>query len=286
MMNLEFWSQALREALDEYLAKKAGGRSVPVPAAPLKPILIRRASELGLEFPPEGLEKTKFVDFLDMLPGVVKTTRRLGQDALVTRIEMNHQSPEPIQATAAAEIPEIAGIALRPDVFKAFTLFATGGKEWWYSKSTDRFIDQPFADSSDLVHVPRPTLADAIQDRAKFIETLTSTSHRTELQKALAVESTALIEFRNAVKNLRLDRQWHEFRLHRLTERIRAWSQAAGLPWSSGWNRGFATPKSKIDPPMARQMNAFLAGLMRLDASDAKRVMVPLDVVLKLLRDQ
>lgn len=50
MLQEAIWTQALLGAMDEYLHKKTGGIPVVVPAAPLKPLLIRHAEQRGLRY--------------------------------------------------------------------------------------------------------------------------------------------------------------------------------------------------------------------------------------------
>ena len=90
--------------------------------------------------------------------------------------------------------------------------------------------------------------------------------------------------FSRVVKELHLERAWHVFRVERLVQKIDAWTKFAGIERNPAWESGVRSVKSESDTITARETNAFLAGLMQLGPEDAKRIMVPLDIVLKLIR--
>lgn len=90
-----------------------------MPAAPLKPLIIRHAEQRGLVFPPEGYNYLKFIDFLDLFPLVIKIRRRSGQDAFVAKAEHAELLDE-LQPDGARRARVDRGrVALRSDVFDA-----------------------------------------------------------------------------------------------------------------------------------------------------------------------
>ena len=105
-----------------------------------------------------------------------------------------------------------------------------------------------------------------------------------QLVGTLVPPESALGSFSQAVKDLHLERSWHVFRFERVGQRVKDWASSKQLEWKPGWtssSRSIALESSAIN---SRQTNAFLAGLMQLGPDDAKRVLVPLDIVLKLIR--
>lgn len=282
VQNEKQWAEVLRAALAEYLEKK---RSSVAPAAPLKPLLLRRAEQAGLSYPPVGMERTKFADFLALFPAVVSLKRRLGQDVLVSVAG----DEAALQTIAADEGPDSKGRAplrrLRSDVFKAFTRLPPVGRVYTYVKTSDRFteIDQSIESRADMIHVPAQTLDAALAERREFTENLPETSSRVALSAALQADSP-LGAFGQAVKEHSLGQHWHEFRMERLLKNIQAWADENGLSWNPDWMGNLPASQKPANAFTSREANTFLAGMMQLSPEDAQRVMVPLDIVLKLLR--
>lgn len=282
MLQETIWAQALSSAIDEYLSKKTGGQPAAVPAAPLKPLIRRHAEQLGLVFPPEGYERIKFVDFLDLFPAVLSTHRRPGQDALVAKA----QNVELLDKAAAVEASSTSANrtlrTLRDDVFKAFTLPPEQGHLHWYASEQGKFV-QAAVGEANWIAGPSSSMATGIQDRRAFAEDQVNTDNRDTLLDALN-EQTPFAAFSEAIKSLCLGRAWHAFRLKCVVDRVTAWSSTNGIPWDKTWEFDKASPPPQLGDVSARETNAFLSGLMQLGPEDAKRVMVPLDIVLRLLR--
>lgn len=283
MLHEAQWAQALLSAIDDYLSKKTGGAPAPVPAAPLKPLLARHAELLGLTFPPEGHERIKFVDFLDLFPGTVKTQRRPGQDALVAKIADAHVLEE---ASKAAEQLDAARLprTIRQDVFQAFTMKPpVGSDRHWYSRELDKFLQAPAGADEGWLPVPTPTLEMALADRRAFAEAQPA-AMKEALLAALNQPTSQFEAFGLEIKRQLLGRAWHLFRLRRVVMRATEWAKSQGLTWNPSWERASESTGQESNSITARETNAFLAGLMQLGPEDAKRVMVPLDIVLRLLR--
>lgn len=282
VQNEKQWAEVLRAALAEYLEKK---RSAVAPAAPLKPLLSRRAEQAGLSYPPAGMERTKFSDFLALFPAVVSLKRRLGQDVLVSVAG----DEAALQTIAADEAPDSTGKTplrrLRSDVFKAFTRLPPVGRVYAYAKTNDRFteIDQSIGSRTDMIHVPAQTLDAALAERREFTENLPETSARVALLAALQAD-LPLGAFGQAVKEHGLGQHWHEFRMGRLLKNIQEWADENGLSWNPDWMGNLPASLKPANAFTSREANTFLAGMMQLSPEDAQRVMIPLDIVLKLLR--
>ena len=278
----ETWAPVVQAALDEYLSRKSGVESMAVPVAPLKPLVMRYAEQMGFVFPPQGYERLKFVDFLDFFPSVIRIRRRPGQDALVVRAAnadlLDHLVLEKSTSVTKREV-----VAFRSDVFNAFTKILPSEQCYWYSIESDEFsIDGANASQQSFVRVPSLTLEEAISERRDFAGT--AIANRDALLDALGTPTAPLGAFSRVVKELHLERAWHVFRVERLVQKIDAWTKFAGIERNPAWESGVRSVKSESDTITARETNAFLAGLMQLGPEDAKRIMVPLDIVLKLIR--
>lgn len=277
------WAPIVQAALDEYLSKKMITEPVAIPAAPLKPLIVRHAEQLGLAFPPPGYERLKFVDFLDLFPSVVKARRRPGQDSLVVKAA-NAYVLDQVVSNDLGVSNNREHVAFRPDIFDAFTKVLPIGKFYWYSRDGDEFLArEPGTAKHSLVQIPVVTIEDAFSERRDFANTVPE--HREALFAALDTQEYPLRAFSDAVKTRHLDRAWHLFRVDRLTKKINDWAEAAGVERNPAWEKnGARSIKPESNAITARETNAFLAGLMQLGPEDAKRVMVPLDIVLKLTR--
>lgn len=277
------WAKALQNAIDEYLQKKTGGAAAAIPAAPLKPLLVRHAGLLGLTFPPDGFERVKFVDFLNQFPDVVQTHRRAGQDTLVVKVG----DAQLLENIVKSEIDSHNTIrppkSLRQDVFDAFTRIPVPTSSYWYAPEQDKFVLVE-GGKHDWVEVPPLLTETAFHDRRAFSETQVSTSLKSALLLSLNENASPLRAFSVEVKKHRLGRAWHIFHLKCIMQRISQWSSSNGISWKNTWEcSGEPTPQHS-NVVTAQETNSFLAGLMRLDPEEKKRVMVPLDIVLRLIR--
>jgi hypothetical protein len=282
MIDQAVWAPVVTAAFNDYLTNKSGGRVTAIPAAPLKPLVARRAAEVGLQFPPEGYENRKFVEFLDSVPSAVSTRRRAGQDVLVAPTD--RQDLLDVDVALQTESNRDRS-ALRGDVFRAFTKIPRAGRQHWYSRAQDAFIELDAAHSDpSLIPVPSETIEGALADRTSFADSLPDDIRRSPLIEALREPSTALGDFTRKVKELRLERAWHMFRLNRLSQKVRTWGAEHQVEWSPSWTDINVSQAPDAAMVSARETNSFLAGLMQLGPEDAKRVLVPLDIVLKLMR--
>lgn len=277
---LSKWTEIVHQALQSYFDLKSHGEPRAVPGAPLKPLVMKLAAERGLIYPPPDFQNKKFSDFLQALPEAVITQRRSGQDLLVApagRLDL---------FDASAEMKsEIQSFVLRPDVFKAFTKIQTEpGRRFWYSKSEDTFVEgQSDTVDANLVSVESITQKTALEERQTFTQELKLDGNTAnELLSTLSDPIVAMGRFSAKVKELRLERQWHHFRAEHVHRNLQAWASAHSIAFNSNWLETHKPPTQ--DNVSSRETNAFLAGLMHLGPEDAKRVLVPLDIVLKVLR--
>jgi hypothetical protein len=277
---LSTWTEIVRQALQGYFDLKSHGEPRAVPGAPLKPLVMKLAEERGLIYPPLEFQNKKFSDFLQALPEVVVTQKRSGQDLLVApagRLDL-------FEATAEMK-SDLQSIVFRQDVFKAFTKIPTGpDRRFWYSKFEDAFVEgQSDTVDVNLIPVEPSTLQTAIEERHEFTQKLKLDSNTAaELSSTISNNFGAMGTFSAKVKELRLERYWHQFRAERVRRNLQAWASANNIAFNTGWMEPYK-PASQ-DNVSSRETNAFLAGLMHLGPEDAKRILVPLDIVLKVLR--
>lgn len=277
---LSQWTEIVHKALQSYFDLKSHGEPRAVPGAPLKPLVMKLAAAHGLIYPPPEFENKKFSDFLQALPDVIVTQRRSGQDLLVApagRLDLFDASAELKSDTQS--------VVFRPDVFKAFTKIHTEpDRRFWYAKSEDAFVEgQSDASDANLLPVESSTQQTAIEERQAFTQQLKLDDNTArDLLSTLSDPVGAMGRFSAKVKELRLERQWHQFRAKRVHRSLQEWASAHNIAFSANWLKTQIHPTP--DNVSSRETNAFLAGLMHLGPEDAKRVLVPLDIVLKVLR--
>ena len=277
------WADIVRQALQKYFDQKSHGQPRAVPGAPLKPLVQKLAEEQSLSYPPLEFQNKKFSDFLQALPTAVLTQRRLGQDLLVVPTGRVDLLQAPAETTS-----DTSNIIFRSDVFKAFTKInlAPSG-QFWYSKTENAFVERsPDTVDATLMPVEPETLESAINERRKFVDELgLDKATSANLLSTLANDSIgALGLFSAKVKELRLERQWHKFRSENVLQKLQAWATKQNIEFNPGWlEKHKQVPQEAVS---SRETNAFLAGLMKLGAEDAKRVLVPLDIVLKVLHGE
>ncbi|MFZ2308513.1 MAG: hypothetical protein WAW34_14365 [Rhodoferax sp.] len=274
------WTEIVRQALQRYFDQKSHGQPSAVPGAPLKPLVLKLAAEQGLTYPPLEFQNKKFSDFLQALPEAIVTHRRLGQDLLVAPTGRFDLFDVPAEAAS-----ETQSVVFRPDVFKAFTkIHSEPNKKFWYSKIEGAFVERP-SDTVDetLVSVDEGTLNNSFEERQAFVKELKLDPDTTSgLLSTLSDPTGALGRFSAKVKELHLERQWHQFRAKNVRRKLQEWAATNGITFNPGWLEQHK--HVPLDTVSARETNAFLAGLMQLGPEDAKRVLVPLDIVLKVLR--
>lgn len=277
-LEISQWSEVVCQALQKYYDQKSGGQPRAVPGAPLKPLVLQLAAEKGITYPPIEFQNKKFSDFLMALPTAALTYRRPGQDLLVVPAGRSDLFGVPTEANS-----EVSSIRFRNDVFKAFTtIFSDPCRRFWYVKAEDAFVEKSNDEASEaLVPVEASTFENLIKERQVFVDKLQLDQ---ETAKAvISASSGALGSFSAKVKELRLDRQWHQFRAEIVYGKLQAWAAAHNIAFSPSWLEKHSKHVSQ-ETISSRETNAFLAGLMQLGPEDAKRVLVPLDIVLKVLR--
>jgi hypothetical protein len=278
--NEDIWQKIIAEAMDKASQVSRG----PVAGAKLREIVATVARKHGEEYPPAENRGQKFGDFLRGFGSLVVVLRREGRDFLV----------------APADKPELlAGeqddkrAYIRDDVFEAFTRLPheVPPLEAWYRRDSDTFRWIPQGenvDATELVKVPLRTEPEEVEDRKAFAM-LPQFERIQELLLATLSDHAALWAFSRAIKERGLGRQWHVFRLQSIIKRIRSWCESQHVEWRDEW----LTPKTIAAAPKTLasvqrmefdQKARFGRLLERLTDEDLKRIVLPLDLVLKILQ--
>ena len=273
-MDATLWQPIVRKALEEGIEVSAG----PVPGARLRQLIARHAEAAGLSFPPDP--GSTFGSFLDQFRDVIFVQRRPGRDMLVVpgdRVAL---------LSTPSEIPQSA--VLRKDLFEALTLIHREGAEPLYSRSSDSVLwPMPGTEiPGDAVALPFATQDLAIQDRRDFAAQAPSAAVRASLEESLE-QSKPLRSFSEAIRAHGLAREWHRFRVGKLLERLKRWSEERDVPWRTDWfleAEQVATQAlgTAPGPTEASSVDEFFAALSAvLKEGDLARINVPLDLVAK-----
>ena len=275
----ENWQEIIKKAMDSGLASSKGA----VPGAKLRQIIAHIAPSYGEQYPPMGHESEKFRVFLGHFVSLVTVFSRDGQDILV----------------APSDRPELLGASetgqaqLREDMFEAFTRIPRESPpmEPWYDRDDDKIkwhAADEAAVSHDFSKIPPATLAQELEDRREFAHSLEIDSQIKDNLLGIPQNQSGLWTFTKILKENGLSHKWHFFRFRALIMRIRSWCESENIEWREDWLRsGNAPPNSGKPlsiPDLIDKQHRFEGFLQGLNDEDVKRISVPLDIVLKLLR--
>lgn len=277
----EQWIALLIETLGELaIAGKA------VTGAGLNSQLLKKAGELGLE-PPLALKRRKFKSLLARLAeeGKLLLLVEAGADVLVAPAS----NPGLLTNDDLKSRRSFPGI--RRDLFTAFTW--VNEKKPFYSVEKDEvrwFTDE--REGNGLVTIPPPDFEKLKRRALQFAEGLQGSAREVALHALDHVKP--LSAFSNFVSSHGLSKQWHEFRTSSIVSDISDWAKSNGLVFRSDWltsaSDGAAAkvvPSSaesnSADRPVTNALSHFLSSL---SPDEVARITVPLDVVLRLIRER
>ncbi len=261
------WVAVIRKALEEL-----GGQTDTVVGAKLQ-----QRAEMLADGNEESLsdylnsQSLKFSDFLATIPGIVVYKQR-GSDMLVGF--QGATLPQLPTDRAYRDIND-RPLALRQDVYLAFT--RVSASPWFYVPSMDVFTREPSADVRKL-EIPRVTLNTLVEDRKQFAEEIEATEAKDDLLAALYYSGNPLADFQRVVMKLHLGRDWHEFNVKQLLNRIRKWASEQDLPQSNKWTE--TRESSRILTP--QDILVTVARLM--SDEEVRELRLPFRVIEALLR--
>lgn len=274
------WVKIVQEALSAGVESSNG----PVPGAKLRQLVVKVAKKHGLTFPPAGFEGETFGAFIKHFEDIALVRRREGRDLLVAPAD----NPQLLVDSAESEPAR-----LREDIFEAFTQIPRGNppSEPWYSRADDTIkwlsLTQ-LSGSGELVKIPAATLGVELSDRKSFIQSMDlNEQDRNRIAESLDARS-GLGSFSKLLKLHGLSHQWHRYRFQAIVRRIRAWCITEGVPWHEEWIQSSAnripTASVVVDSSSLSQRQVFERISHSIADEDLRRILVPLDIVLKLIR--
>jgi len=275
------WGAVVAEALTRGINDARGA----VPGAKLRQLISAVAKEHKLSYPPSEEPQIKFADFLKKFDHLLVTLKRQAQDVLVAPKDR----PELLLETASEE----EQAQLRDDVFEAFTFIPKGTPRElpWYDKLTDRFLwirEGTEVDQNALVSLTPASRDQEINSRTAFL-TLPDIAPETRdaLLPTLGTHS-ALWAFSQGIKTRGLGKKWHKYRFQEVLRRLRQWTEAFNIPWKEDWiiDRRLAKfdshPEIEAIKQQTPQLQNFEEVFRNLTNEDMSRIMIPLDIVLKI----
>jgi hypothetical protein len=141
--------------------------------------------------------------------------------------------------------------------------------------------------SGELVKIPAATLEQELSDRKSFIQTA-EISQEAKDQIATSLDThSALGSFSKLIKAHGLAQIWHRHRFQTVVRRIRSWSAATGVSWREAWVSSEDASKPGIqagDEPSKTQHYLFERLIDALTDEELRRISVPLDIVLKVMK--
>jgi hypothetical protein len=274
------WFEIVTEALQAGLKTSSG----PVPGAKLRELVVKGARSRNIQYPPAGHEHESFGDFLRHFDSIVIVRRRKGRDLLAAPAEM----PELL-----AEATESGETRLREDIFEAFTRIPRGvpPAEPWYAIADDKVVwllPTELSGSGELVKIPAATLEQELSGRKSFIQTA-DILPEAKTQIAATLDTHAgLGAFSKLIKTHGLAQSWHRHRFQNVVRRIRAWCASTGVPWRESWisSTDVSGTVTQVGvEPNKKQRELFERFMDLLSEEELRRISVPLDIVLKVMKE-
>jgi len=272
------WKQIVAEALAAGLNHSDG----PVPGAKLRQLIAKSAQRHGLEYPPTEYPEESFGDFLKRFDSIVMIRRRKGKDLLVAPVD----NPQLL-----VETPKDDTARIREDLFEAFTRIPRGvpPSEPWYRRTSDTVVwlrpDELFG-PEQLVKIPTATLELELSDRRYFIGKAADVAEdvRQRLAEAMEIHSS-LGAFSRLIKAHGLSQQWHYYRFKTIVQRIRTWCVEEAVAWRDEWIPSGDALAPAADEPVDKAQRYLLERLVAsLTDEDLRRISIPLDIVLKIMK--
>ena len=277
----ESWNQIVADALAAGLKTSSGA----VPGAKLRELIDKVAKSRELCYPPSGHEQESFGDFLKHFESIALVRRRKGRDLLAAPADM----PQLL-----AEAPESGSARLREDIFDAFTRIPRGvpPSQPWYVVSDDTIVwlrPTELSGSGELVKIPAATLELELSERKSFIQSADLADDAKNRIAASLDTHSGLGSFSKLIKAHGVSQMWHRHRFQAVVRRIRTWCAAVGVSWREEWVSSGDAPKlpphTREDLPAKDQRYLFERFVQSLTDEDLRRISVPLDIVLKLIRE-
>ena len=177
---------------------------------------------------------------------------------------------------ALPPLPSAEPLALRPDVYAAFTRF---GVSYWYDPGTDEF--RQGLPGENGVGCPEIRQSDLAELRKGFAETVEEPT-RSELLSTLDGQEGSLAGFRQAVLRTRLTTAWEQYRYKTLSETVREWATNRGVEIQAPWFRRVEPAREHRSRP--RQILGDLAGIMTDE--EARATLIPVSAIERYLTQQ
>jgi hypothetical protein len=275
----EQWKQVVIEAL----ARTAKKSSKAVPGAKLRETIARVATEMGLRYPPAGHEGESFSDFLKLFESELLIRRPKGEDFVVAPVDM----PQLL-----LDVADSAGTRVREDMFEAFTKIPRGSPplQPWYVPENDT-VEWLAANEPPglrrLVSIPPSTLQQELDERRTFVQSSEIEGEVKDRIVAALSSHAGLGSFAKVIAAHGLARKWHAHRFQAVVRRMKAWSEAEHVPWREDWiitSDHRSPPNIGIGKATDESRNLFGRFVEALSDDDLRRISVPLDIVLKIVK--
>ena len=238
--------------------------------------------DLGRELETDALAhpEQSFKDFLLDHPQAVWVIPRKRQDILVAH------------PAAAGEVArKVAPALLRHDLYEAFTDLDESHRYVYDAKADEarRSNDShPLVPPSPpLYSIPQNTEVAEITIRTAFAEVGDIEADVAEALRSSLTQTKPLTAFAAVARERNVAKAWHDFKFARLLHRINEWAVMERIPWQSGWIQSDEpTAEGAPAPATTKAIEGIERALGSLSEADLARIMVPLDIVARLLADR
>lgn len=245
------WNQIVFEALKQLGADKEMTRG-----AKLRALVGQLARERGADLQ-EYLEarEWKFRELVERIPGIQCITKP-GTDMFVGL----EGAIWPV-ANGAATDHKLSGPLLRKDVYEALSRISN--HPYYYVPTLDKFTSAP-PEHERKVALPPVTRDELHGERREFAQTIENKKAKGDLLNAVERAAYPLGEFRRAILEHDLLREWHNYKAQRLVQRLQSWAALNNLEVEPSWFEG-----TRRETESDQELLSRISGYMTREELDA-----------------
>jgi hypothetical protein len=207
----------------------------------------------------------------------------------VKHLEVLLAGTEECASSVAAQLGRIGTPHIRPDIWRAF-VFVAQGQRYCYDRQTSNVVNESSigepADAARFVSIPSLSLDDQRQWMKEFVGSNTKLDPGT----APIEDQYCFTKFPIWLANndAGLDRAWKQYRVHRVAERIRQWSQANSIDPTMFFSAPIARPATVCQEPGQGHeqaiRNAIIMAARDLPLRELENLAIPLRYVMQALK--
>ena len=271
------WLEIAKEALKEVIDRTGSA----APGAKLRAAIAAIANARELSFPPPDMGK--FSSFIENFPTEFIVHRQPGSDILIV------PASRPELLAVANPLISSLNARIREDMFEALTKIpspSTGKAFYLPENDSINWVKSGEQVPASAVELPETSLPLEIEIRKQFVTEENLPQQAKEALMSSITKENSLRGFSFAIRSYGLVKQWHQYRLGKLSKQLREWSVGKAINWQQSWIDLAETrvvPALAISQPVSIDNKKLLREFATLlTDEDLSKISIPLDVVLRL----